>query len=299
MPVVIVVGLVRDAARTFQRDYERLNSELSKVASVYWHVVESDSKDGTVQLLEKISLRNKNFRYSALGNLTKTIPGRLDRIAHCRNEYLEKLSSLELKDADAYLLVADLDGINKLLRAAAIRKAMDYRDYAMLSANQRGPYYDISALRAERWNDHDCWDSYQRLLDNGFDEPTAHQVAVKSKMIRISEQLPPIPVASSFGGAALYRLSYITGARYSSTYDGLTNICEHVSFNSKVRENGGKLAIAPWLINSSYNEHTYSMNPFVEPLRPAIVLARKLAFRVLGKGRAENLYFFLRRISGF
>ena len=51
---IIVVGVVRDCAKTLERDYNNLSTIVGS-RNVFFILIESDSKDHTVEILEKIA----------------------------------------------------------------------------------------------------------------------------------------------------------------------------------------------------------------------------------------------------
>jgi hypothetical protein len=59
------------------------------------------------------------FRFTSLEQVQTVIPGRTDRIAHCRNRYLQEIpGETDYRDVD-YVVVADLDSINGLISTEA------------------------------------------------------------------------------------------------------------------------------------------------------------------------------------
>jgi hypothetical protein len=64
---------------------------LSAANKLSFFVVESDSSDGTAEALARLSASNDNFRFTSLGNLSEVFRKRTERIAVCRNRYLEEL----------------------------------------------------------------------------------------------------------------------------------------------------------------------------------------------------------------
>jgi glycosyltransferase involved in cell wall biosynthesis len=53
------------------------------------YITDDLSTDNTVEILEKIKLANANFDFTSLGILKEKLPHRIERIAHCRNYYVE------------------------------------------------------------------------------------------------------------------------------------------------------------------------------------------------------------------
>ena len=66
-----------------------------------------------------------------------------------------------------------------------------------------------------------------------------------------------IEVNSAFGGIGIYKYEDIKNNFYDLTpsKSEYEYECEHVNFNNRIIENGGRLFINPGFINSKYNEH--------------------------------------------
>jgi len=97
--------------------------------------------------LERLTREIPNFRYKSAGFLADSMPSRLVRLAYCRNLYLDELRTNPIYQNIEYLVVADLDNMNALLTEAAVLSCWDKEGWGGVCANQRGPYYDLGALR--------------------------------------------------------------------------------------------------------------------------------------------------------
>lgn len=246
--------------------------------SVEWLVVESDSQDGTLDQLTEIARRIPHFRYLSLGALQPKLPLRTERLAYCRNAYLDEFRSNSNYSAIDYLVVADLDGANELLTAAAVSSCWSRSDWEGCTANQRGRYYDIWALRHPTWCPTDCWQDHRALVARGMDHERARERVIYSRMRAISEQSPWVAVESAFGGLGIYRRSAIGAAQYIGLGPEGEEVCEHVAFHRTIRSNGARLYINPALINSGYNEHTWATR-LVPTLRRKWRIARRTFLR--------------------
>ena len=122
---ILVVGTARNSEETIRSDVLRLRGSLSDCLDLSWLVVESDSSDGTVRELQVISKDIPKFRFVSLGRLKESLPLRTQRIAHCRNVYLEELQADPLYAETEYVIVADLDGANPLINADAFRSCWE------------------------------------------------------------------------------------------------------------------------------------------------------------------------------
>ncbi|MFZ5560661.1 MAG: hypothetical protein ACOY41_03895 [Pseudomonadota bacterium] len=253
---LLVVGLARNCGAQLGRDIAALAGVLERFRKVSWLVIESDSDDDTVQQLEKLAAGMQNFRFLSLGRLREQKPLRADRIASCRNRYLDELRSNPLYADASYLVVADLDNMNNLLTQQAFLSCWERHDWDVCAANQRGPYYDIWALRHALWSPNDCWAQYRFLVANGLAPEQALFTAVQSRMIRIDESRAWIEVDSAFSGLAIYRRDALGEDGYVGlTADG-EEVCEHVALHRALRARGQRIYINPALVNTGVTEHT-------------------------------------------
>jgi FkbM family methyltransferase len=125
-----------------------------------------------------------------------------------------------------------------------------------MTANQRGPYYDVWALRHDLWSPNDCWEqnAFYNLLNKNSYENLA--TTVYSRMLEIPENLQPISVNSAFGGFSIYEKSIFKSCSYKGLTESGSEICEHVYFNYCIKNLGLNIYINPKLINAAYTEHT-------------------------------------------
>lgn len=255
---IVVVGTVRNCEKTIKSDYNRLKKSLCDFKHISFFIVESDSSDKSVDVLEKLKSNNVFFDYLSLGSLKTKLPQRTRRIAFCRNKYLEELrNNSKYKEID-YVLVTDLDGTNNMLSRESILSCWEFDKWDVCTANQKGLYYDIWALRHPIWSPNDCWQQYdfftKELKMNNVD---ALRKTIQSRQLHIPDSCSPIEVESSFGGLGIYRKKAIEKSQYMGLDNYGNEVCEHVSFHYKIRENGFRVFINPKLINcSSQKEHT-------------------------------------------
>lgn len=253
---VTVVGVVRDAARRLPQEIAHLRLAFGAARSLRFVVVESDSRDGTPEVLGALSRTVPGFRALSLGRLADALPLRSERIAHCRNRYLDELGAQA--SSDGYVVVADLDGVNSALTARAVESCFaSPAPWDVCAANQGDAYYDIWALRHETWSPDDCWDRYRALAPVVGRIP-ALEIAVHSRMIRLDPRLPPIEVDSAFGGLAIYRAEALRGARYAASTAGGSPVCEHVGLHEGLRARGYRIFVHPALVNARATEHSWN-----------------------------------------
>jgi len=163
---ILIVGIIRNGSKTLLKEIETLATSFSPFGKVSFFIVESDSEDNTLNVLNHLESNVENFEYISLGNVRKNIDERIARITYCRNAYVEYFHKYK-HDFD-FIAVADLDGVNVLLNANKVLSCWSRSDWDVCTANQLGPYYDIYALRAENWNEKDCWNEARALYSSGL-----------------------------------------------------------------------------------------------------------------------------------
>jgi hypothetical protein len=253
---VAIVGVARNCARAIARDLGRLRQAAAIFKRVHVLIVESDSDDGTLDALRALERSMPQLRHLSLGALRPTVPKRTDRIARCRNAYLDELASNPLYRDVSHVLVSDLDGVSRDVDAAGLascwRPGMPAWD--MCAANQRDYYYDVWALRHATWCPGDAWREHAALAPL-LGRKAADEIALFSRMVHIDPSRPPIEVQSAFGGLAIYRKAALLGARYVGLDGDGNEICEHVTLHAQMRAAGGRLFINPALVNARRTKH--------------------------------------------
>lgn len=280
---VLVAGLARNCGPRIRQDISRLQQSLSGCQNLSWLVIESDSSDDTVLQLEQLSQDVSGFRFISLGQLRSQIPLRTARIAHCRNTYLHELRTNPIYQNLSYLIVSDLDGLNTELSAPAIDSCFLRDDWDVCTANQRGPYYDLFALRHPVWSPGNCWDQFAFLLDHGVPHELALRGAVHSKMITIPPDENWIEVDSAFGGFAIYKVSSLGTATYCGLSATGIELCEHVPFHAQLKEANRRIFINPRLINTRWTEHTRHLQFLPTMTRRCKTLVKSAITQTLGQ----------------
>lgn len=268
-----VVGLARNCESSIRADVYRIREAIGRSKSIVWLIVESDSSDQTVSELQRLQSEIANFNYVTLGNLSTSIPKRTDRISHCRNYYAEQIRSNKVFSAIDYVIVADLDGLNTLINRTAFESCWKRKNWDMCAANQKGPYYDIWALRHKDWCAEDCLAQYRFLNNYRLDFQKNIHASIYSKMITIPQDSEWIEVDSAFGGFAIYKKSAFDCCEYIGINEAGEEYCEHTHFHRKLKDNGGRLFINPQLINAGLTEHTVHLllkNRIKEKIRSVI-----------------------------
>jgi hypothetical protein len=274
----LIVGVARNCGKTIVADFQRIEAAFRPHGETRWLVIESDSSDNTNEHLQ--SLASPSFRSVSLGNLRESIPARTARIAHCRNRYLAELRNDPAYSNVDYVVVADLDGINSQITPGAVHSCFNRDDWEVCTANQRGPYYDIFALRHPVWSSGDCLAQFRFLHNGGISERRALFAAVYSKMITVPPNARWIDVGSAYGGLAIYRKSVLMAGQYCGLNAANEQTCEHVALHTALRASGHRIKINPALINAGYTEHTRHFLP-LPGLKHSAKLALKSAIRAL------------------
>jgi hypothetical protein len=252
---VLIVGLVRNCEHIIEREVLKIGDAFSEAKNTNFLIIESDSEDGTLNKLKKMSDNNK-FEYITLGKLQDQYPKRTERIAFCRNRYLKEIKIDSKYDDIDYVVVADLDGVNPKLTKKSVQSCWDLSvDWDACFANQCAPYYDIWALRHELWNPVDCYAQATFLKKYEGDDFYNLYISNLSKMIFIPEDAAPIRVQSAFGGLAIYKKQCLLKGEYLGVNDNGDEVCEHVHLHLN-HMNDARLYIVPSLINCGWNEHS-------------------------------------------
>ena len=253
---ILIVSTVRNCSRSILRTIDAVDNYLESKHKEFLFI-ESDSDDNTVAILKELSAARSNFKYLSMGNLKTSIPRRTERIAFCRNKYLTYMHE-NCKHFE-YLVVIDSDGIISEIDDSNISSFPNINWHA-LAGNVRGYYYDVWALRADSWCNHDCWRRYQDLIQMGMTEYQSYRNSVWGPTIRLNPHRLELKVDSAFGGLAIYKVRSIPKtAKYIGVDVEGNEICEHVSFNLAIKNYNQKseMYILPGLIvGESPPEHT-------------------------------------------
>ncbi len=283
-----IVGAARDCARHLPKVLDNLERIAETYAETFFVFAVSDSTDDTFRQLETWIANGRNGRVLDLGTLEPTIPVRTARIAYARNACLDAVRSSIAAEYD-HLIVVDLDDVlDGNLAIDAVRQAADWLDAAPdragVFANAAPRYYDIWALRHERWCPGDCWHAiWGRSADQSFEAAKFRESLFRQ--IVLPSSMPPIAVQSAFGGLGLYKMAFARQAAYSGLDPQDRPVSEHVAFNAAIRAAGGELHILPSLIVQAPRQHLYSADEFSPRWRLRMRL-RHLAERMRPPWRA-------------
>lgn len=259
LPATFICGVVRNASAHLTQTLDRIKGLEAICENSFALIVTNDNMDKTDEVLRAWRSSSANHQVLWLDGLQRAFPERLDRIAAARNFCLQQLQSRP-EALFPFTLVMDLDGPNKYLSADTVLQSLSSAGFQWdgIFANQRQAYYDIYALRHDQWCPGDCWEEVRRATTFPGRSRKARLAAEKfvySRQFRIRPDHPPIAVKSAFGGLAVYRTEAIKGLWYAARDKDSRLTCEHVLFNEVLLEKGGKLFIAPSLLNDAPIEH--------------------------------------------
>ena len=301
---VILVGTISNADKQLEQDFARVYKSLHFFEEVDVFLVESDSSDSTIDVLNKIGKKTPNFNFVSLGKLSSDLPNRIERIRKCRNMYVEYIRNrIDLKKWD-YVIVADLDGMNTALKRNSISKLFTSQiSWDACFPNQKHGYYDLYALREATWMPRNCFADLELIKSEiSKDIPYKYQflkrirrliahdqarkIALYDKMRVISKRAHWIQVDSAFGGLGIYKSKWFIKYDYSKKSDHDTLDSEHVDFNLKCRNVGAEFFIVPSMINNNWNEYNINRYFIMRQSRQYIANhknVRALLFRLFRK----------------
>lgn len=273
---VLIVGTVSNVSERLRADFTSVRNAFSENFEVFTYLVESDSSDQTLAVLNDLSISNKNFNFISFGDLNNSIPDRVERIRYCRNQYVKYIRDrFETHEWD-YIVVADLDGMNAALNKSAVKSCFTRLDWDCCLSNQTGGYYDIFALREASWQPGNYFEEVEvaRAKIGNFElrkhifldrfrllllEDSIKKNVIYAKMKRIPRGSSWVAVDSGFGGLAIYKPHVFLNFDYSKL-NSQSRDSEHVELHLRMKEVGNKIFINPDFVNSRWN--TYNVNRF-------------------------------------
>lgn len=264
---IAIVSIAKNIEFSFSRDFEIVTNSFADFNVLKWVIVESNSTDDSMEVLQKYSSEHSFVHLKIIADKNPEKP-RTFHLASARNECLDILKESKILDEVDYVVVYDLNNLNKSLTRESVNSCFQRSDWSAVTANQDGPYYDIFALRHQHWNNGDCWQMYKYLLNLNpkrfkFIWDSALWNAVYSKMIRIDKKSEWIRVESAFGGVAIYKSEAIRDARYVGVTEYGLEVCEHVFLNKSIGQKGGSIFINPKFINFKLTDHSKRRKYFV------------------------------------
>lgn len=252
---LVIFGITLNRAGTLRDDLAARARAARHFARAHILVIESDSTDSSLALLESLSKEFPQLRYHSLGTLREDYPLRTDRIARCGNANLKALDNDPLYANVTHVLVNDLDRVSREPQPEALAScfALDIPWNASF-ADQGDYHYDVWALRHPLWCPVGAWVEYEQLWPL-FGERVETELARFPRMVHIAPERAPIEGESAFGGVARYRRDALCGMRYMGLNAGGAQICEHVALHEVMRKRGGHMYVNPALIKTHRTKH--------------------------------------------
>ena len=249
---ILIAGPARNNADTLATEVSTLLKSVAGFKKAYCLVIESDSTDNTLAELEALKGSYPSLDYISLGRLAKKMPKRTERLACARNCILDELANNPLYANVDYVVMADLDGINRSITREKIESCWDLSEpWDVITAIQSDRYYDIWALRHPDWNPIDCFTQRTRL-EKIIGKDAANTLAVKAKQV-VLPSTGMIEVDSAFGGLGIYKREALLAGRYIGLDENGNEACEHVSLHSDLRKAAYRIFINCALVNSAHH----------------------------------------------
>ena len=93
---IFILGTVRNVEKTIIKDVKAIKKFTEKFKKAQFCLIESDSNDRTIEILNKIKDQDNNFNFITLGKLEGKFPLRTERLAFCRNELITWLKQKKI-----------------------------------------------------------------------------------------------------------------------------------------------------------------------------------------------------------
>jgi hypothetical protein len=214
---VIVCGCVRnleDRASNIREIIDHTRTILEKGSmSCDFVWIESDSTDNTASVLGEFS------KVISLGSLADRVKDRTQRIAICRNRYLEHIQEYnhtrKQSEKYEYMIVIDPDENIRIpdntpeILKRSVGLSKDGKYAGIFGNTDR--YYDVWALRSKEC-DYDCW---IKMKTTPGPRMETHKRFIGTHQIHIPQDSPPYEVDSAFNGLGIYWIPALTGMYYN------------------------------------------------------------------------------------
>lgn len=244
--VVIVCGIVRNAARGLKRNIPTINEICSRFKDFRVVVFENDSTDGTKDILKKWAEAYPDKVFCITENIDRssTIPKagdvagnpffserRISKMAFYRNKYMEFIDESGLS-AD-YLLVVDLD-VYKIYPNAVFSSFINCPEWDAVTAFG----YSTSPKLRRRYHDTYIFQEWEK---RGDVQTEAYMSQCAEKYGNLGPGDLWVRVAAAFGGLAIYRFDAVKGLRYKVIPNRDPNVTvygEHYSLYVQMLDRG-------------------------------------------------------------
>ena len=279
---VIFAGCARDCDQYLEKTLSNIDYYTSLFEKSYQIIVENGSKDNTREILK--SKKNPNCYYLFEDHLDE-YGTRGERLERARNKIIEKIrNEPNLRKCDL-LVILDFDDSGEYrVDKKNIFKSLEFlytkKNIAGIFANQLGTYYDMWALRDEKYCKNDFWvEVLQNICAKAYPidqiSPEILKIVrdtyIKKKTYSFNINQEPINVHSAFGGFGIYKMENVLNNK--RFYEGTQTVdlkfkdntstktkfqkCEHVNFNLGFIDQNCELYILPYLINRDFMDLTF------------------------------------------
>ena len=266
---ILICGAAKDVENHMDNFMKIAKRSFRSFESVEYLIVESFSTDATWRVLKKLSQTVPNFFAIQDSLVCENELFRTEKIASARTRIQEFVKQRQTKYD--YIVVMDIDGVNRSLNHKSIISCWKYSNWDVATANQPFRYYDLWALRAKDWLNHDIWQEI------AFEKPNASQKEVRRTLLNYYRSIPrrskPIKVESAFGGLAIYKTEAFLAGQYSGLDKSRREICEHVPFHHELCAKGYNIFIMPSLVNM--NSRDQLIHIFIQWVRFAILSMKR------------------------
>jgi|TARA_B110000259_G_scaffold144488_1_gene162738 hypothetical protein len=252
----VVIGSI---IKNVEKDIPNFFKLVTKISSMYSDysiiLVESDSTDNTFYVAKKF-LEEKKGKIIKVN--TDKCNYRTERISLCRNQIILEIKKDNKLNKFDHLIILDADNINTLLTPEKIRNTLNMapQDWLGIFPNQYFFYYDLWALRIDKYFDYDCFQKFKEYSSHKNIKKIYNDIIFKNFFVIKKFKNRFIKVKSAFGGMGIYRLKLVLNSHYNA--NGGKN-SEHVMFHNMITsQNKEILYIDKDLINSyGLNEHIF------------------------------------------
>jgi hypothetical protein len=262
---VAICTTVRDCGTPLRKNIPTIEKLRSRLNGSCVIAVENDSVDDTKQVLSNWTKTSKNITILSNDYGVKTIietkdgvdknfsSHRISRMSAYRNQYLEALK--ELPDLD-FVVVIDLD-VERISIDGIAHSFGQEIDWNAISSNGIK-----SSAFSEFYEGYKYFDTYA-FCEIGDNRPRTKPIIFENqlRLKNLKRGMPLYPVASAFGGMAIYEYKALMSAEYQALPNEdpeVGYLCEHIALHKEMTANGyHRIFINPsqYVIYETYCSH--------------------------------------------